>query len=50
LDKRGRQNRREHMLLGLVVDDRTLVFRALQSFELSPDTIVSQSDLKTAKK
>ncbi len=45
LNKCGGKDGREHMLLGLVVDDSTLVFRALQCFKLSADTVVTESDL-----
>ena len=49
LDKCGGKDRREHMLLGLVVDDSALVFGALQCFELSADTVVTESDLEATK-
>jgi len=49
LDKCGGKDGCEHMLLGLVVNDGTFFFGALNCFELSAHTVVAESDLKATK-
>jgi len=49
VDKCGGNDGREHMLLGLVVNDSAFVFGALQCFELSAYTVIAESDLKASK-